>query len=96
MRSSLLLVLLLAACALAMPADNLEAEASGLGPEEAEDEASVGVESDPSNMATADAAFASNFGSNVQGGVSTSFSATASVGILGAAMAAVYQTFNFG
>ncbi|KAF0288077.1 hypothetical protein FJT64_013521 [Amphibalanus amphitrite] len=74
--SSSLLLLLLASCVLAMPADHLEA--SGLGPVEAEGDEAVVVEAGDGNMATGDAAFASNFGSDDKGGVSTSFSVTAS------------------
>ena len=82
MKTSLLLVvLLLASCTLAAPMGDLEA--SGLGPEEAAEELTVFEEDDTeSNLATGDAAFASNFGSDSQGSVSGSFSATASVSVL--------------
>ena len=82
MKSSLLLLaVLLASCALAAPVDDLES--SGLGPEKVEDDVAAAVEddNDSSNMATGDAAFATNFGSDNSGAVSTSFSATASVSI---------------
>ncbi|XP_043205420.1 uncharacterized protein LOC122372366 [Amphibalanus amphitrite] len=84
--TSLLLLLLLASCVLAMPTDHLEA--SGLGPVEAEGDETVVVEAGDGNMATGDAAFASNFGSDDKGGVSTSFSVTASGSSAGSSFSA--------
>ena len=83
MSPSSLLLLLLASCALAMPADNIEG--SGAAPEAATEDAApaedtaVVVEAVDMSMATGDAAFATNFGTGEDGATSVSFSATASV-----------------